>query len=32
VSYTIPEADQIFLDITDALTAKRTARRQPRGS
>jgi len=32
VSYAIPEADQIFLDITDALTAKRTARRQPRGS
>ncbi|WP_344397636.1 cation diffusion facilitator family transporter [Streptomyces vastus] len=32
VSYAIPEADQIFLDITDALTAKRTARRQPHGS
>ena len=32
VSYAIPEADQIFLDITDALTAQRTARRQARGS
>jgi len=32
VSYAIPEADQIFLDITDALTAKRTAHRQARGS
>ncbi|GAB2980028.1 cation diffusion facilitator family transporter [Streptomyces pseudoechinosporeus] len=31
VSYAIPEADQIFLDITDALTAKRAARREPRG-
>jgi cation diffusion facilitator family transporter len=31
VSHTVPEAEQIFLDVTDAPTAKRDARRGPRG-
>ncbi len=31
VSHTVPEAEQIFLDVTDAPTAKRDAHRGPRG-
>nr|WP_206439071.1 cation diffusion facilitator family transporter [Streptomyces scabichelini] len=31
VSHAIPEAEQIFLDVTDAATAKRAGRREPRG-